>query len=77
MKVNKKIIGVQILKKDSTLPEIPKDFFSFEVLSQRAAHKWLKGRQDRKEWKIVPVLENDIEEPTFVKSSEIELYELL
>ncbi len=72
MNLSKKIIGVQILKKDGVQPEIPNDFFSFEILSKRAAHKWLKGRQDRKEWEIVPVLENEIEEPTFVKSTEIE-----
>ena len=66
-----KIIGYQIISKDRT--EMPDCFWSFEVFADKGiAQKWLDLEKLNPEhgefrWKLVPVFEGEVEEPTFIE----------
>lgn len=62
--MEKKIIGYQIVDTDSGA-DIPEVFFSFVVMSETFCKKWLADNNLFGEWKMVPVYDGDIEEPTF------------
>jgi hypothetical protein len=59
----KKIIGYQIESLDGK-HNIPDEFFSFQILSNKVATKWLN--ENTGNWVKVPIHEGEIEDPSFI-----------
>ena len=63
-----KIIGYQIEDKEGK-HESPYEYSSFAILSKKAVDNFFKAvsKADAAIWKVVPIHEGDIEEPTFIE----------
>ena len=46
---------------------IPTSFNSFEILNENVAKVWIETCENPSNWKMVEILEGDIEEPTFIE----------
>ena len=59
-----KALGYQVV--DKVTGELPDEFWSFQVLSEKVANDFVANDENPDRWKIHPVFDGDVEEAEFI-----------